>query len=86
MTTWGSELWDRHSCVLSHVTSGAEELSTVFAKFVKERGDLEREHARCVRRLVIKYQQKMESKRMEGAEETSCKTAFRWASYYLTEL
>ena len=77
MLTWGSSLWDVYSCVLSHVTAGGDELSSVYAKYIKERGDLEKEYAKSIRKLVIKYQQKTENRRVEKEEETSCKKAFR---------
>ena len=65
MSTWGSELWDRYSCVLSHVTRGGDELSSVFAKFIKERGEVEKEYAKSIRKLVIKYQHKTEKKKKD---------------------
>ena len=69
MSTWGSELWDRYSCVLSHVTRGGDELSSVFAKFIKERGEVEKEYARSVRKLVTKYQHKTENKQDKETTE-----------------
>ena len=75
MGTWGSELWDRYSCVLSHVTRGGEELSTVFAKFIKERGEVEREYARNVKRLVARYQHKSQNKL---GKETTQYMGFRY--------
>ena len=69
MSTWGSELWDSYSCVLSHVTRGGDELSSVYAKYIKERGDLEKEYAKSIRKLVIKYQQKTENKQDKETTE-----------------
>ena len=74
MSTWGSELWDSYSCVLSHVTTGGDELSSVYAKYIKERGDLEKEYAKSIRKLVFKYQQKTENKQ---GKETSQSKGFR---------
>ena len=74
MSTWGSELWDRYSSVVSHVTRGAEELTSVYAKFIKERGDLEREYAKSIRKLLVKYQQKTENKQ---SKESSQAKGFR---------
>ena len=71
MSTWGSSLWDVYSSVLSHVTAGGDELSSVYAKYIKERGDLEKEYAKSIRKLVIKYQQKTENK--QGKETTEAK-------------
>jgi hypothetical protein len=75
MGSWGSELWDRYSCVLSHVTRGGDELSTVFAKFIKERGEVEKEYAKNVKKLVGKYQQKTQIKQ---GKETTQAMGFRW--------
>ena len=75
MGSWGTELWDRYSCVLTHVTRGGDELVSVYAKYVKERGDLEREYARNVKKLVSKYTQKTQTR--QGIETTQGK-GFRW--------
>ena len=75
---WGGELWDRYDSVLSHVTRGTEELATFYAKFIKERGDIEKEYAKSLRKIIAKYHQK------EGKhEETSRVKGFR---LYLQEL
>ena len=76
MVSWGPELWDRYSCVLSHVTSGADELSAVLAKFVKERGEVEKEYAKNIKKLVTKYASKIENKR-ENEVETSYKKSLK---------
>ena len=75
MGTWGSELWDRYSCVLSHVNRGGDELSSVLAKFVKERGEVEKEYAKNIRRLVTKYTNKKDIKQ---GKETSQAKGFRY--------
>jgi hypothetical protein len=62
MSSWGSGLWDGYSSVLSHVTRGCEDLSSVFGKFIKEKGDMEMEYAKNIRKLVSKYSYKMEGK------------------------
>ena len=76
MGSWGPELWDRYPCVLSHVTSGADELSGVLAKMVKERGEVEKEYAKNIRKLVTKYTNKIENKR-QNEVETSYKKALK---------
>ena len=70
MSTWGPFLWDRYPCVLSHVTRGGDELSSVFAKMVKERGEVEKEYAKNIRKLVTKYHHKTGDKKKETDEET----------------
>ena len=78
MSTWGPSLWDRYPCVLSHVSRGGDELSSVFAKMVKEKGEVEKEYANNIRKLVNKYQQKTgQDKRKGSVEETSYSKAFR---------
>ena len=85
MSEWGGELWDRHSCVLSHVTRGGEELSSVLAKYVKERGEVEKEYAKNIRKLVTKYTHKMEERSKDSEEETSYNRAFRWVTAARTD-
>jgi hypothetical protein len=77
MSTWGPPLWDRYPCVHSHVTRGGDELSSVFAKMVKERGEVEKEYAKSIRKLVTKYHHKTrQDKRKGNGEETSHTKAF----------
>ena len=76
MGSWGPELWDQYPTVLSHVTSGGSELSAVLAKFVKERGEVEKEYAKNIRKLVTKYTNKIENKRLNEVE-TSYKKALK---------
>ena len=62
--------------MMSHVSRGGEELGTVFARFIKERAELEREHAKNMRKLVNKYTDKTaESKK---SKETTQAKGFRW--------
>ena len=68
MGSWGSELWDRYSLVAAHLNAGGEELSSVFAKFIKEKGDVEKEYAKNVRKLVSKYTQKIVGKETTQAK------------------
>lgn len=75
MTGWGTELWDRYNEVMSHVSRGGEELGTVFARFIKERAELERDYAKNMRKLVNKYTDKTtESKK---TRETTQARGFR---------
>ena len=76
MSSWGPELWDRYPCVLNHVTRGADELSAVLAKMVKERGEVEKEYAKNIRKLVTKYTNKIENRR-QNEVETSYKKALK---------
>ena len=55
MPGWGEELWDGAESVLGEVVSQADQLGQVYARFIKERGEVEREYAKNLRRLVGKY-------------------------------
>jgi hypothetical protein len=77
MGTWGNELWDRYFCVLNHVNRGGDELSSILAKFVKERGEVEKEYAKNIRKLVTKFANKTETKQ---GKETSQSKGFRYNS------
>ena len=77
MSSWGPELWDRYPCVLNHVTSGGDELSAVLAKMVKERGEVEKEYAKNIRKLVTKYTNKAEDKNKDVEEQTTYNRALR---------
>ena len=77
MSSWGPELWDRYPCVLNHVTRGADELSAVLAKMVKERGEVEKEYAQNIRKLVSKYDNKIGDKNNGAEEQTSYNRAIR---------
>ena len=70
MSTWCPSLWDRYPYVLSHVTRGGDELSSVFANMVKEKGEVEKEYAKNIRKLVTKYHHKTgQDKRKTNGEE-----------------
>jgi len=77
MSNWGEELWDRYPGVYRHVTSGWDELVSVFAKYVKERGEVENEYAKNIRKLVTKYTNKLEEKSKDTKEDASYTKAFR---------
>ena len=77
MGSWGDELWDRYPCVLDHVTSGVDELTIVLAKMVKERGEVEKEYARNIRKLVTKYTNKTEDKNKDVEEQTTYNRTLR---------
>ena len=58
------------------VTSGADELSAVLARVVKERGEVEKEYAKNIRKIDTKYTNKIENKRLNEVE-TSYKKALK---------
>ena len=74
MYSWGKELWDSYSVVLSHVNKGADEMTNFLAKLVKEKGDIEREYAKDMRKLVKKFELKLEAKQ---GPETSQKSSLK---------
>ena len=62
---------------MSHVSKGGEELGTVYARFIKDRAEIEREYAKNMRKLVNKYSDKTnENKKCK--ESTQAK-GFRYA-------
>ena len=75
MPGWGVELWDGVESVVGEVTSQADQMGQVYAKFIKERGEVEREYARSLRKLVGKYSDKDEKKNSE--EDSSQARCFR---------
>ena len=77
MTRWGVELWDRYSSVLSHVNQGYEDLVEVYTKYIKERGEVEKEYAKNIRKLSNKYQHKLDMMTLENRKQSSNQT-FRY--------
>lgn len=66
----------RYTEVMSHVSRGGEDLSSVYSKFIKDRAEIEREYAKNLRKLVGKYNDKTETGRK--SKETSQAKGFRW--------
>ena len=60
---------------MSHVTRGGEELGTVFARFLKDRAEIERDYAKNMRKLVNKYSDKTTENKK--TKETSQAKGFR---------
>jgi len=75
MSGWGSDLWDRGEVVITRTLAEADELGTALPRYLKERGEVEREYAKALRKLVAKYQVK-EGKR-EGSTETTQSQGFK---------
>ena len=65
----------RYNDVLSHVSKGGEELGTVYARFLKERAEIERDYAKNLRKLVGKYSDKTSDNKK--SKETSQAKGFR---------
>ena len=61
--SWGHDLWDRYDSVLDHVTTRADEMVGVHAKFIKEKAELEKEYAKGLRKLVAKYEPRKRKKK-----------------------
>ena len=53
--SWGVELWDCVEEVFGQVTSDTEDACGVYGKFIKERGEVEKEDAKNLRKLCGKY-------------------------------
>ena len=73
---WGPELWDAHKSMVGHVTEGVTSLVDVYANYVKERAELEKEYARGLRNLIASYQPK-KIKKNTDSDETSELSCFR---------
>ena len=69
--SWGQELWDCYDKVCSHVSSGSTNINNTYAKFFKEKAEVEREYAKGLRRLVAKYQQKPSKVETETFDENT---------------
>ena len=65
----------RYTEVMSHVSRGGEDLSSVYSKFIKDRAEVEREYAKNLRKLVGKYNDKTEG--TKRSKETSQAKGFR---------
>ena len=72
--SWGAELWDEPNRVVGHVTEGVNNLVDVYAKYVKERAELDKEYAKGLRKLIARYQPKKFKKNTDSDEssEMSC--------------
>ena len=57
------------------MTRGGEELGTVFARFLKDRAEIERDYAKNMRKLVNKYSDKTTENKK--TKETSQAKGFR---------
>ena len=82
MRGWGEELWDRVEGVLGEVGSQADQLGQVYARFIRERGEVEREYAKNLRKLVMKFSDGQKTEE----EDSSQIKGFRYSCLYLTSL
>ena len=73
---WGPELWDAHKSVVGHVTEGVTSLVDVYANYIKEKAELEKEYAKGLRKLIARYQPK-KFKKNTDSEESSELSCFR---------
>ena len=68
MTSWGSDLWDSYSSVVEYVTTGTNNLVDVYAKYIKEKADLDKVYAKGLRKLIAKYEPKTATESEEATE------------------
>ena len=59
------------------MSKGGDELSSVYARFIKDRAEVERDYAKNIRKLVNKYSEKT-SEANKKVKETSQAKGFRW--------
>jgi len=55
---WGTELWDKYDDLVNHTNSGIDFLEKSVAEFIKERGRVEKLHAKNLRDLVKRFMPK----------------------------
>ncbi|XP_051907980.1 formin-binding protein 1 homolog isoform X22 [Hippocampus zosterae] len=70
--SWGSELWDQFDNLEKHTQWGIDFLER-YAKFVKERSEIEINYAKQIRTLSKKYQPKKNSREEEESKYTFCR-------------
>ena len=72
--SWGPDLWDKHKQVVGTVSEGVNNLVDVYAKYIKEKAELEKEYAKGLRKLIARYQPKKIKKNTDRDEssELSC--------------
>ena len=75
--TWGCELWDGYDSALCHLTSRADLMVDVYARFFKEKADLEKDYAKGLRKLVARYEPVKKKKKNEGTKESTELSSFR---------
>jgi len=72
--SWGTELWDRGDALLAATYGFSDELNNVLGKFLKERGELEREYAKGLRKLISKFGPKETKDKDQQVENLSSQT------------
>ena len=75
--TWGCELWDGYDSSLCHLTSRADLMVDVYARFFKEKADLEKDYAKGLRKLIAKYEPVKKKKKNEDIKESTELSSFR---------
>jgi len=66
---WGHELWDCYDKISSHVSSGVSTNLATYSKFFKEKVEIEKEYAKLLRKLVSRYEPRLEESDGENYEE-----------------
>ena len=71
MMSWGLELWDSYNAVVGHVSAEANNLVEVYAKYFKEKAELEKDYSKGLRKLIAKYEPKQQKENEEQTEMSS---------------
>ena len=82
---WGCDLWDGYDSVVGHVTNRTEDMISVYSQFFKEKGELEKEYAKGLRKLVARFEPAKRKKKEEGSESTET-SSFRWNQDFIDSL
>ena len=75
--SWSCELWDGYDSVHCHLTTQGDLLVDVYARFFKEKADLEKEYAKGLRKLVARYEPVKKKKKKEDIKESTEVSSFR---------
>ena len=68
--SWGFELWDGYDAVLGHLNCRTNMMVEWYAKYLKEKADVEKEYAKNLRKLVSKYEPVKMRKNKDTKEAT----------------
>ena len=74
---WGCELWDGYDSVLNHLSTRADLLVDVYARFGKEKAELEKEYSKGLRKLVARYEPVNKKKKKDETKEPTEISSFR---------
>ena len=75
--SWGYELWDGYDFVFCHLTTQADLMVDVYARFFREKADLDKEYAKGLRKLVSRYEPVKNKRKKDETKESTEISSFR---------